>query len=103
MPVCLILSCSPATLAYNCSQWQLFFGMDQPSSAVSSPLTQQLQQARQEAVLRKLAQNPRLLGTQVEQQVANLYEAGTMLGHQVCVGMRGPGAIEGNAVGLHCP
>jgi hypothetical protein len=84
-------SCSSANLAFNYSQWQLFFGMaDTPTittaSSSSSPnFSQTLQAARAQALQRKLAGRPQLLSAQVEELVANYYEIAHMLGCEVCL------------------
>lgn len=67
--------CSSAKLAFNYSQWQLFFGL--------SDMGQQLQAAREQALQGKLAERPQLLAAHVEELVANYYEIANMLGCQV--------------------
>lgn len=72
---------SPATLALNYKQWQLFFGT-QSTSALTSPVAVQLQQLRQQGLLKKLCSHPQLLCVDVERQVGNLYEIGALLQEQ---------------------
>jgi hypothetical protein len=87
---------SPETLALNYQQWQAFFAPDSADASTQSGgdggsgSDGHAAAAAQQAMLRRLARSPQLLGVAVERQVGNLYEAGVMLDAQV-----GRGVCEG--------